>query len=60
MFDSDIPDLRTALEECDKCPHVRSYKQEWHVLFKKNKQIIDIKAALNKLKEVNWLYKKLM
>ena len=44
VFDSDIPDLRTALEECDKCPHVRSYKQEWHVLFKKNKEHIEQKG----------------
>ena len=32
VFNNDIPDLRKALEECDKCPHVRSFKQEWHVL----------------------------
>ena len=44
VFDSDIPDLRKELEECDKCPHVRSYKQEWHVLFKKNKEHIEQKG----------------
>ena len=44
VFDSDIPDLRKALEECDKCLHVRSYKQEWHVLFKKNKEHIEQKG----------------
>ena len=31
VFDNDIYDLRKVLEECDKCPHVPSFKQEWHV-----------------------------
>ena len=44
MFDNDIPDLREALEECDKCPHVRSFKQEWHVLLKKNRDHIEQKS----------------
>ena len=35
LFNADIPDLRKALEECDECPHIHSYKQEWHVLLKK-------------------------
>ena len=25
------PELRKDLEECDKCPHMHSFKQEWHV-----------------------------
>ena len=44
VFDNDIPDLRKVLEECDKCPHVHSYKQEWHVLVKKNKEHIEQKG----------------
>ena len=28
---NDVPDLRKALEECDECPHIQSFKQEWHV-----------------------------
>ena len=40
VFDSDIPDLRKALEERDKCPHVRSYKQEWHFFFKRTKSTL--------------------
>ena len=44
VFDNDIPDLRKVLEECDKCPHVHSYKQEWYVLVKKNKEHIEQKG----------------
>ena len=44
VFDNDIPDLRKALEECDKCPHVHSFKQEWHVLFRKNKEPMEQKG----------------
>ena len=47
VFDNDIPDLRKELEECDKCPHVRSFKQEWHVLF--NKEPIQEKGLSNYL-----------
>ena len=47
VFDNDIPDLRKALEECDKCSHVRSFKQEWHVLFKRNKEHTEQKGLID-------------
>ena len=47
MFDNDIPDLRKVLEECDKCPHVRSFRQEWHVLFKRNKEHTEQKGLID-------------
>ena len=35
IFHNDIiPELRQSLEECDKCPHVHSFKQEWHIPFR--------------------------
>ena len=39
MFCDDVPDLRIALEECDECAHIHSYKQEWHVLLEKKMNI---------------------
>ena len=47
VFDNDIPDLRKVLEECDKCSHVRSFRQEWHVLFKRNKEHTEQKGLID-------------
>ena len=37
IFHRDISDLRQALEQCDECPHVHGYKQEWQVVVKAKK-----------------------
>ena len=63
IFHSDIPELRQSLEECDECPHVRSYKQEWHIPFrceestvKENDDSQPVKetAAKKPFKPVEW------
>ena len=40
VFDNDIPDLRKALEECDKCPHVRSYNRNGMFCLKRTKSTL--------------------